>query len=49
MNIQSIQKMTVAIVLGILTALCKQIYIGLALYGCGLAGIPLTFDEISEL
>jgi hypothetical protein len=33
----------------ILTALFKQIYIGLALFGCGLAGIPLTLEEIDEL
>ena len=33
----------------ILTALFKGIYIGLALFGCGLAGIPLTFEEINEL
>jgi len=32
-----------------LTALFKQIYIGLAVFGCGMAGIPLTFDEINEL
>ena len=36
-------------VLEILTALFKQIYIGLAVFGCGMAGIPLTFDEINEL
>jgi len=36
MNIQSIQKTTVAIGLAILTAL----YEGLARYGCGLGGIP---------
>jgi hypothetical protein len=32
-----------------LIALFKQIYIGLAVFGCGMAGIPLTFDEIAEL
>jgi len=32
-----------------LTALFKQLYIGLALFGCGLAGIPLTFEEINKL
>jgi len=32
-----------------LIALFKQIYIGLAVFGCGMAGIPLTFDEINEL
>jgi hypothetical protein len=45
MNIQSIQKMMGPIVPGILTALYK----GLALFGCGLAGIPLTFEEINDL
>ena len=44
MNIQSIQKTTVVIVLAILTALYK----GLALFGCGQAGIPLTFEEIND-
>jgi len=32
-----------------LTALFKQLYIGLALYGCGLAGISLTFEEIKDI
>ena len=32
-----------------LTALCKQLYVGLALFGCNLAGIPLTFEEIDKL
>jgi len=32
-----------------LIALFKQIYVGLALFGCGLAGIPLTFDDIKQL
>ena len=32
-----------------LLVLFKPLYIGLALFGCGLAGIPLTFEEISEL
>jgi hypothetical protein len=32
-----------------LLALCKMIYIGLALLGCGMAGIPLMFEDISEL
>jgi hypothetical protein len=32
-----------------LIALFKKLYIGLALFGCGLAGIPLTFEEINEL
>ena len=33
----------------ILTALFKQLYIGLALFGASMGGIPLTFDEINEL
>jgi hypothetical protein len=45
MTIQSIQKMMAMTVSEILTAL----YNGLALFGCGLAGIPLTFEEINEL
>lgn len=32
-----------------LIVLCKQLYIGLALFGAGLAGIPLTFEDVSEL
>jgi hypothetical protein len=32
-----------------LIALFRGLYIGLALFGCGLAGIPLTFEEINEL
>jgi hypothetical protein len=32
-----------------LIALFKNIYKGMALYGCGLAGVPLTVDEIKEL
>jgi hypothetical protein len=39
MNIQSIQKKTVAIALAILTAL----YEGLVAYGCGLGGI--TYED----
>ena len=45
MNIQSIQKMMGPIVLATLTALYK----GLALFGAGMGGLPLTFDEINEL
>jgi hypothetical protein len=41
MTIQSIQKTTVMIVLGILTAL----YEGLAAYGCGVAGLPYYGDD----
>jgi len=33
----------------ILTALFKQIYIGLALFGAGLGGLPLTFEDIKDL
>ena len=32
-----------------LLALCKQLYVGLALFGAGMAGIPLTFEDVSEL
>jgi len=32
-----------------LIALFKNIYKGMALYGCGLAGVPLTVDEVKEL
>jgi hypothetical protein len=32
-----------------LIALCKQLYVGLALFGCSLAGIPLTFNDIKQL
>jgi hypothetical protein len=32
-----------------LLALCKMIYIGLALFGCGMAGVPLMLEDISEL
>ena len=41
MTIQSIQKTTAVIVLGILTAL----YEGLAAYGCGVAGLPYYGDD----
>jgi len=33
----------------ILTVLFKQIYIGLALFGAGLGGLPLTFEDIKDL
>jgi len=33
----------------ILTTLFKQIYIGLALFGAGLGGLPLTFEDIKDL
>jgi hypothetical protein len=42
MNIQSIQKTTVLIVLATLTAL----YEGLARYGCGVAGLPYYEDDL---
>ena len=45
MNIQSIQKTMALIVLAILTALYK----GLALFGAGIGGLPLTFDEINSI
>jgi hypothetical protein len=45
MNIQSIQKMMAPTVLATLTALYK----GLALFGTGMVGLPLTFDEINDL
>ena len=32
-----------------LLALCKRLYIGLAIFGCGLAGIPFTFEDIEQL
>jgi hypothetical protein len=32
-----------------LIALFKELYKGLALFGCGLAGIPLTTEEVNEL
>jgi hypothetical protein len=32
-----------------LIALCKDIYIGLAMFGCGLAGIPLTFSDVEHI
>jgi len=44
-NIQYIPKMMEQTAREILTAL----YNGLALFGCGLAGIPLTFDDIKDL
>jgi hypothetical protein len=32
-----------------LIVLFKQLYTGLALFGAGMAGISLTFDEINNL
>ena len=32
-----------------LTALFKGLYIGLALFGAGLGGLSLTFDDIKDL
>jgi Na+/H+-translocating membrane pyrophosphatase len=49
MTIQSIQKMMEPTVLEILTALFKGLYIGLALFGASLGGLPLTFDDIKDL
>lgn len=44
MTIQYIQKMMAQIVQETLTAL----YNGLALFGCGLAGIPLTIENLTN-
>jgi hypothetical protein len=44
MTIQSIQKMMAMTVSEILTAL----YNGLALFGCGIAGIPLTIGDLTN-
>jgi hypothetical protein len=46
-NIQYTQKMMVQTAREILIALCKQLYVGLALFGCSLAGIPLTFEDMT--
>ena len=35
--------------LEILTALFKQLYIVLAVFGAGMGGIPLTFEDIKDL
>jgi len=32
-----------------LIALFKELYKGMALYGCGLAGVPLTMEDVKEL
>jgi len=32
-----------------LTALLKQLYIGLALFGCGLAGLPISPSDLRDL
>ena len=32
-----------------LIALFKDLYIGLALFGAGIGGLPLTFDDVREL
>ena len=32
-----------------LTVLFKQLYVGLALFGAGIVGMPLTFDEIKNI
>jgi hypothetical protein len=44
MNIQYIQKMMGPTVLAILTALFN----GLALFGCGLVGLPLTIEDLTN-
>jgi hypothetical protein len=48
-NIQYIPRTMVVIAKETLTALCKKIFIGLALFGCGLACIPITFEDIDKL
>lgn len=32
----------------ILTALFKQLYIGLALFGAGMGGLPLTIEDLTN-
>jgi hypothetical protein len=32
-----------------LTVLFKELYKGLALFGCGIAGIPLTTEDVKDL
>jgi hypothetical protein len=49
MTIQYTQKMMAMTVSEILTALFKQLYIGLALFGAGIGGILLTFEDIKDL
>jgi hypothetical protein len=44
MTTQYIQRMMAMTVSEILTAL----YNGLALFGCGLAGIPLTIEDLTD-
>lgn len=48
-NIQYILRTMVVIAKETLTALCKKIFIGLALFGCGVACIPITFEDIDTL
>jgi hypothetical protein len=48
-TIQYIQRTMVMTVSETLTALFKQLYIGLALFGAGMGGIPLTFEDIKDL
>jgi len=49
MTIQYTPKMMAQIVQEILTVLFKQLYIGLALFGAGMGGILLTFEDIKDL
>ena len=48
-NIQYTPRMTDMTAQETLTVLCKQLYIGLALFGAGIVGMPLTFDEIKNI
>ena len=49
MTIQSTLKTMAQTVQEILTVLFKGLYIGLALFGASLGGLPLTFDDIKDL
>jgi len=49
MTIQYTQRTMAMTVLEILTVLFKQLYIGLALFGAGMGGILLTFEDIKDL
>jgi hypothetical protein len=46
---QYTQRTMAMTVLEILTVLFKQLYIGLALFGAGMGGILLTFEDIKDL
>jgi hypothetical protein len=49
MTIQYTQRTMAMTVSEILIALFKQLYIGLALFGAGMGGILLTFEDIKDL